>query len=210
VQVPGESGLLRVRGRCLGAAEGVGGRVPQAAWVGHAIRWVFRGPICSGVSLFSGSRSGRCPLCLLWRHLPHVVGERSVALCLRRRRQRGRVIVLVERRYMFGVPLWPRPIRPGPSPRRSDSQRNMGLVLRSPLLAVPVCRRGPFRFASARSFTLRGRGNPGLLWPRPNRPGPSPPGTGGEEELWWRAAPEVAGHLLAPGENRVGTVPGGG
>jgi len=42
------------------------------------------------------------------------------------------------------------------SPRRSDSQGQMGLVVRSPRLAVPACYQGRVRFASTHPCTERG------------------------------------------------------
>jgi len=42
---------------------------------------------------------------------------------------------------------------PHPSPRRSDSQGNMGLVPRSTHPAVPACWQGPSRFASAHPYS---------------------------------------------------------
>jgi len=91
-------------------------------------------------------------------------------------------------------------LRGGGDARRTDSQGNMGLVSRSPHLTVPVCCRGPCRFASARSYTLGAVGVGGrvaqVAW------GPS------FHSLWvW--GPDLSGSVAGLGFGDPGCAPSG-
>jgi len=124
----------------LGAGEtttrgsgGGGDRWRKPLGVRCVARCVFRDPICRG---HRWSRVCGTGLCTLWT--PPV--RRSPSPPLRGGEKRGSLLPS------------------GAFPRRSDSQENMGLVPRSPQPAFPACRQDQFRFASACSCRLWGRG----------------------------------------------------